>query len=387
MEKLTSATSDTTLTGLARLLEEEAHDLSEEAMNRVFAEVPEYANIAPDDLRLSALTNTRRGVDCLTHRKIRNPDDATEPQRITRKRISQGLAIESIIRAYRLTLTVVHDRFVQLAMDSDLKTRDTLLGSTLLWRLGDWFIDRAVRAYRTSAVTEEVRRQIEKVELLRALRAGTQDAETWRLRAVGLGLSPVAAYRVLITSTEAKPRWVELVEKSCSLPQARAVAADLGDVAVALVAEKTPGVRESLAEHPVAAGPARMLADARESCRSAEAAFQAMPPDVAGWWDVGALSWRIAVRGSAAMAELVAAKYTDPLEEEGEFGEVLMESVSVFIDHRRVLRKAAAELFVHENTLRHRLQRFEQVTGSRLSEADTLIEVSWLRHLRVLGLA
>lgn len=297
------------------------------------------------------------------------------------------MAIESIIRAYRLTLTVVHDRFVQLAMDSDLKTRDTLLGSTLLWRLGDWFIDRAVRAYRTSAVTEEVRRQIEKVELLHALRAGTQDAETWRLRAVGLGLSPVAAYRVLITSTEAKPRWVELVEKSCSLPQARAVAADLGDVAVALVAEKTPGVRESLAEHPVAAGPARMLADARESCRSAEAAFQAMPPDVAGWWDVGALSWRIAVRGSAAMAELVAAKYTAPLEEEGEFGEVLMESVSVFIDHRRVLRKAAAELFVHENTLRHRLQRFEQVTGSRLSEADTLIEVSWLRHLRVLGLA
>lgn len=46
MEKLTSATSDTTLTDLARLLEEEAHDLSEEAMNRVFAEVPEYANIA-----------------------------------------------------------------------------------------------------------------------------------------------------------------------------------------------------------------------------------------------------------------------------------------------------------------------------------------------------
>lgn len=89
-------------------------------------------------MRLSTLTDSRRGVDCLTHRKVRNPDDATEPQRITRKRTSQGLPIESIIRAYR-----------------------------------------------TSAVTEEVRRQIEKVELLRALRAGTQDAETWRSRGPG----------------------------------------------------------------------------------------------------------------------------------------------------------------------------------------------------------
>ena len=167
----------------------------------------------------------------------------------------------------------------------------------------------------------------------------------------------------------------------------RGGAADLGDVAVALVADKAPGVREALAEHPVAAGIARMLVDAHGSCRSTEAAFPAMSPDTAGWWDAGVLSWRIAVRGSDTMAELVTAKYTVPLEDEGEFGEVLMDSVSVFIDNRRVLRKAAAELFVHENTLRHRLQRFEQVTGSRLSEADTLIEVSWLRHLRVLGLA
>jgi len=38
---------------------------------------------------------------------------------------------------------------------------------------------------------------------------------------------------------------------------------------------------------------------------------------------------------------------------------------------------AARELFVHPNTLRHRLTRFEETTGASLRDLESLAEIWW----------
>ena len=36
--------------------------------------------------------------------------------------------------------------------------------------------------------------------------------------------------------------------------------------------------------------------------------------------------------------------------------------------------------YIHENTLRNKVAKFEQITGRRLNDIDACIELIWLRH-------
>ena len=58
-----------------------------------------------------------------------------------------------------------------------------------------------------------------------------------------------------------------------------------------------------------------------------------------------------------------------PIEQgEGEYGDELVRSLDVFIEHNGHWEKAAAALYCHRHTLRYRIRRIEQLTGRRLLE-------------------
>ena len=43
------------------------------------------------------------------------------------------------------------------------------------------------------------------------------------------------------------------------------------------------------------------------------------------------------------------------------------------------------DLDVHPNTVRHRLERFEEITGRSLRETETVVELWWALQRRRLG--
>ena len=56
-----------------------------------------------------------------------------------------------------------------------------------------------------------------------------------------------------------------------------------------------------------------------------------------------------------------------PIEQgEGDYGDELLRSLDVFIEHNGHWEKAAAALFCHRHTLRYRVRRVEQLDGPRL---------------------
>ena len=55
----------------------------------------------------------------------------------------------------------------------------------------------------------------------------------------------------------------------------------------------------------------------------------------------------------------------------------MLASVRSYLDHDRRISAAAKALSVHENTLRYRLQKFEQATGARLDATNTIVELCW----------
>jgi purine catabolism regulator len=62
---------------------------------------------------------------------------------------------------------------------------------------------------------------------------------------------------------------------------------------------------------------------------------------------------------------------------EGEYGDELLRSLDVFIEHNGHWEKAAAALYCHRHTLRYRIRRVEQLTGRDFSTARDRIEF-WL---------
>ncbi len=67
-----------------------------------------------------------------------------------------------------------------------------------------------------------------------------------------------------------------------------------------------------------------------------------------------------------------------PVEQgEGEYGDELLRSLDVFIEHNGHWEKAASALYCHRHTLRYRIRRVEQLTGRDFSSARDRIEF-WL---------
>ena len=100
-------------------------------------------------------------------------------------------------------------------------------------------------------------------------------------------------------------------------------------------------------------------------------------PDVASYADLGAFQLLLSLQDDDALSSYCRS-VLGPIEQgEGEYGEELVRSLDVFIEHNGHWEKAAGALFCHRHTLRYRIRRIEQLTGRDFSRARDRIEF-WL---------
>jgi PucR family transcriptional regulator, purine catabolism regulatory protein len=100
-------------------------------------------------------------------------------------------------------------------------------------------------------------------------------------------------------------------------------------------------------------------------------------PEVASYEDLGAFQLLLSLQDDDALSSYCRS-VLDPIEQgEGEYGEELVRSLDVFIEHNGHWEKAANALYCHRHTLRYRIRRIEQLTGRDFSNARDRIEF-WL---------
>ncbi len=100
-------------------------------------------------------------------------------------------------------------------------------------------------------------------------------------------------------------------------------------------------------------------------------------PEVASYADLGAFQLLLSVQDDDALSSYCRS-VLEPIEQgEGEYGDELVRSLDVFIEHNGHWEKAANALFCHRHTLRYRIRRIEQLTGRDFSNARDRIEF-WL---------
>jgi purine catabolism regulator len=100
-------------------------------------------------------------------------------------------------------------------------------------------------------------------------------------------------------------------------------------------------------------------------------------PEVASYRDLGSFQLLLALQDDDALSSYCRG-VLGPIEEaEGDYGDELVRSLDVFIEHNGHWEKAANALYCHRHTLRYRIKRVEQLTGRDFSSARDRIEF-WL---------
>jgi PucR family transcriptional regulator, purine catabolism regulatory protein len=100
-------------------------------------------------------------------------------------------------------------------------------------------------------------------------------------------------------------------------------------------------------------------------------------PEVASYADLGAFQLLLSLQDDDALSSYCRS-VLDPIEQgEGQYGDELVRSLDVFIEHNGHWEKAANALFCHRHTLRYRIRRVEQLTGRDFSNVRDRIEF-WL---------
>jgi DNA-binding PucR family transcriptional regulator len=85
----------------------------------------------------------------------------------------------------------------------------------------------------------------------------------------------------------------------------------------------------------------------------------------------------VAVAAEDELGELLVRRYLRPLEKLGARAGAVLETVAAFIEHGLSVKATAEALDVHQNTVRYRLGRFEELTGASLERPVTAFEVWW----------
>jgi Purine catabolism regulatory protein-like family/PucR C-terminal helix-turn-helix domain/GGDEF-like domain len=100
-------------------------------------------------------------------------------------------------------------------------------------------------------------------------------------------------------------------------------------------------------------------------------------PEVASYRDLGAFQLLLSLQDDDALISYCRGVLGPVEQGEGEYGDELLRSLDVFIEHNGHWEKAANALYCHRHTLRYRIRRVEQLTGRDFSNARDRIEF-WL---------
>lgn len=366
-----------------RLLDELAHDDSilEQTVRKIRATVPGYDDVPTEALQASVRRNLALSIRTIRTGAQPRPEDVDEADSLAAERHAQGVPIGSMLAGFRVCMSGILDKLVHRAPLVGIPTDQVLDSSILLWSLGDAFSSRAGVVYqerevsrmladssrRTEWIGNVVATQMEPAELLRG--AALYNVPT---------TEPVCAVVVNSTSEQSRQR---LCRWADSTGTELLTAVRAGSLVGIMLGTPVPSVQPKSITvgigHPVT------LESLHESFEAASLALKgAECTGQTGAVDLDRLSWRLAVHTTPEITTMLCEQYLQPLEDQGAFGENMLEAVEAYLRHRMNIPAAAQSIPVHVNTLRYRLERFKSLVGADLGDVDTLVELSWVLAAR-----
>jgi hypothetical protein len=231
------------------------------------------------------------------------------------------------------------------------------------------------------AVAEEERREA----FVRTVLFGTVSSSDLRVGAESYGLDPDCEYVAVRArlGDGIQPRKLEQALGFHGSGKRRPGLCAVVDGALAGILIEPPAANVS---GVVGVGPRRPLRHAAESYRLATRALMTVQAcGLRGAHDIASLGLRAAVAMDSDVGEVLRERYLAPLAGADSARE-LIGTLRAYLACDMHVERTATRLFVHQNTVRYRLARFEELTGSSLRSTKVIVELWWALALSEMGL-
>lgn len=340
--------------------------------------LPSYADVSDEALRASALRNSAVAVKTLAARRLPSDAELAHAAVAAGDRAAQGVPIQDVLTAYRLSLHHIRDFLTEAATTADCSPAVHLELVQLLWAQADAVSMYLATLHRDAELDIARHDERQRAEFLRGLVFGSVATAEIRRLGPAYGLAPDLRYVALRGRPAPGHDSSELMRAVASSVRGAGHNAfvDVLEGDVVGVAPKTP----EIARCPgiVGVGPPADLTAIEPSFATASRVLEvARRFGQQGVYRLEDLSLRVAVAAEDELGELLMTRYLRPLAALGGRAEPVQETVEAFIDNGLNIKATAEALDVHQNTVRYRLSRFEELTGSFLERPFTAFEVWW----------
>lgn len=355
----------------------ELEPMAVEMVARTRAEMPSFGGVPADE----HLRDTLASVEMLIGAALEiepEPSRGFDLNRLGARRSEQGVPVEDLLRAWRLSITIGTERARRLAERRGLSAQRVI--DLLQGALGT--ADEAMVSLVEGHRSARSQTLSEREEFVLAALAGSLAVESLRARATEYGLDVTRGYRAVRARGE---------DRELARIRGRLSEAD-GD-AVGLFTEEGGGLAGLTGVDPdraqagrIAIGPVVGLESLAASDRIATRLIAAVDRfELAGVHDVQSAGLQLAVLESGDVGEAMRDRYLGPLGESPGSAE-LIASLRAWLEAGMRVGAAADRLHVHENTLRYRLRRYGELAGVDLAVTEDLVGIWWaLQRDRIAG--
>jgi putative transposase len=362
---------------VARLLacDDQVADTALGALRKV---LPSYNDVGDEALRASALRNSASARKTLLARRLPGNSELAEAAVAAGERADQGVYVQDVLTAYRLSIHQIREFLTEAATAAGCAPAVTLEMVQLLWALADAVGVRLATVHRDAEIEIARHGERQRAEFLRGLVFGSVAPADIRRLGPAYHLTPDLRYVALRGRPAPGTAPEELVRAIATASRAAGHHAfvDVLEGDVVGVALKAPALGDC--PGTVGVGPATDLTGIEPSFATASRVLEVAERfGRPGVYRLEDLSLRVAVAAEDELGELLVGRYLRPLEKLGARAGAVLETVAAFIEHGLSVKATAEALDVHQNTVRYRLGRFEELTGASLERPVTAFEVWW----------
>ncbi len=368
---------------LKRLLDGRA-ELAERVVTRIREEMPEsFAGVPVDEQR----AGTEAAIDMIVRQRVNGERPAIGPsarmlREIGERRARQGVPVDDLLRAWRIGIEEATTYGRELAAQTDAEPGELFDLFQHAFSLADEAMVSTASGHRRDSQGDGEGER--RAALVRGTLLGRLSPSELHSGFVAFSLDPLARYRAFRARAAERSRADavnEALERGEAAPARIGLAATVDSEIVGFACGELPRSEFEL----VAIGPECLPAELPASYGTAGRVLGAAERfGLAGVHDLVSAGLHAAVIEDPELGGALARRLVDPVAALPG-GAELLASVREWLCCGMRIDPAAERLFVHPNTVRYRLRRYEEETGVDLRETEDAFRVWWALHRRELA--
>jgi hypothetical protein len=350
--------------------------LSARMLARMRAEIPPYADRDPHDVLPALISSLRDILVPLGDGRALTDSELAVFGAYGETRARQGIPLEELLQAWRLSIREVLDDLVTLGRQDRVRDGELIALIRDLLTTTDAATLAFTQGHHRAEFELARQEQHRRADFVRGILLATIGPAEIRQHAHGYGLDPDRDYRpVCGRPTQSMP--VEAIERLLGLTFDSSRPRGLTAIIDGDVAGFIDHVIEGKAAAAVGIGePARLEHMQPSFGRATRAMATATAFGLTGVYSLEDLGLLPTMLADTDVAEGLARRYIAPLGD-GHARKPILDTVRQYLSLSMRADVTAQHLSVHHNTVRYRVRRYEELTGIDLRDPNRALEAWW----------